>query len=240
MHSGGVLLISRPSFLFGEDASGSDTLSGVTAALASSCSAAGAFVSIKSIGNDEKAITTTMWFHGISFTVAMIPLLFGLPTPAVVPTAHEALLLSQVVWTSFLGQLMLSRGFQLLNPSVAAAINLSQVVHARTLSVLFLNDTLPWTGVVGSILIGGGVLSTQLGKQAKKDVACETGEGGEEAVLLTERPGDDEKSLSPVGGGLHVLNTSPSFAKPEGLEMPLAETESPCFVNDLDSDDGVR
>ena len=140
-----MLLISRPSFVFGEDNSGTDMLWGVVAALASSCFAAGAFLSIKSIGNDEQAITTTMWFHGVSFTVAVVPMLFGLPSPAVVPTAHEALLLSQVVWTSFVGQLMLSRGFQLLNPSVAAAINLSQVVHARTLSVLFLHDSLPWT-----------------------------------------------------------------------------------------------
>lgn len=118
---------------------------GVIAALASSCFAAGAFLSIKSIGNDEKAITTSMVFHTVSFTVALLPMLIGVPFPAVMPTAHEALLLSQVVWTSFVGQLMLSRGFQLLTPSVAAAINLSQVVHARTLSVLFLHDSLPWT-----------------------------------------------------------------------------------------------
>lgn len=222
------MLISRPSFLFGTD-SGSDKVGGVVAALVSSCFAAGAFICIKANGKDAHPITTALWFHTISASGSVIPMVFGLPFPASFPTPHEALLLSILVAMSFLGQLLLSRGFQLLNPSVAAAINLCQVVHARTLCVLFLGDDLPWTGVAGSILIGGGVLSTQLGKQKKSDVTLEERpDGAGDTVRLIEQQGDDEK--------VFTLTASDSL-KDQSLELVEGLDPLAAGVDDSNGDE---
>jgi drug/metabolite transporter (DMT)-like permease len=163
--AGGVILISKPVFLFGgTPIVGDKSILGVLAALGSACSAVGAFLSIKSLGNSEKPIVMSMWFHTVSFVAAVLPLCAGYPDHAVMPTIWECVLLTQIVWTSFFGQLMLSRGFQLLSPSVAAAMNLSQVVHARFLSIVFLHDSLQWNTACGSLLVCGGVLAAQLGK----------------------------------------------------------------------------
>lgn len=201
------MLISRPSFLFGAENSGSNTLWGVLTALSSSCFAAGAFLTLRSIGNDEKAVTTALWFHAISAFVCVVPILFSWPIPPVFPTHHEAWLLAFIVVSSFLGQLLLSRGFQLLSPSVAAAINLMQVAHARALSIMFLGDTLSWTGIVGSILVAGGVLSTQIGKNSNTDGPKEDGVTEERAILMTETFWGEGKSSS-RGGALYVLSSS--------------------------------
>ena len=85
-------------------------------------------------------------------------------------------------------------------------------------------------GVVGSILIGGGVLSTQLGKHTKKDVACEASIAAEEAVLLMDRQEDDEKSMNP-GGAMHVLSASATLEE-SALEMSTADAVRPCMMND--------
>lgn len=142
----------------------SSRLLGVLVGLLSSVCASLAFLSIKSLGNGEKAIVMTLWFHATAAIASVFPLLVSFPSPPVVPTLFEASLLLHIGWTSFIGQLLISRGFQLLSPSRAAAINLTQVVHARLLSTLVLHDAVSWPSFAGSGLIGLGVLAVQLGK----------------------------------------------------------------------------
>jgi drug/metabolite transporter (DMT)-like permease len=160
-----VVFISQPPILFGHGEAWSATrLVGILAGLGSSCCAAGAFLSIKSLGNDEEPIVMSMWFHTVSCLTSIIPMALGWPQPAVWPMLREWWLLSHVMWSSFLGQLMLSRGFQLLSPSSAAAVNLTQVVHARVLSIVVLEEHIELFSILGSVLVVGGVLLAQVGK----------------------------------------------------------------------------
>jgi drug/metabolite transporter (DMT)-like permease len=186
--AGGVALITHPPF-GGGHAWNTNRLIGVAAGLGSSVFAAGAFLSIKSLGNSEQAIVMSMWFHSVSAAVAIVPLCFSIPAPAVLPTLKETCLLVNVVWTSFIGQLLISRGFQLLAPSSAAAINLTQVMHARVLSTLVLHDPFHWFSFAGSALIVLGVLLSQLGKPRK---VTKEGNAQELASLAVE---DDEITL---------------------------------------------
>lgn len=170
--------------------------------------AAGAFLSIKSLGKSEQAIVMSMWFHSVSSAVAIVPLCFSVPAPAVLPTLNEACLLVNVVWTSFIGQLLLSRGFQLLSPSSAAAINLTQVVHARVLSTLVLHDPFHWFSFAGSALIALGVLLSQLGKPmkvAKEGHAQELASVAKEDDRFTLLHSGDLDSADCISGVQHQL-----------------------------------
>ena len=85
---------------------------------------------------------------------------------------------------------------------------------------------------MGSILIGGGVLSTQLGKHTSKDVACEASLAAdpEQAVLLTDRQADDENSAIP-GGAMHELKACDTTEE-TALEMSTADAARPCTMSD--------
>jgi drug/metabolite transporter (DMT)-like permease len=182
-----VVLITHPPFLFGgSKALDSRRLLGVGAGTASAVCAAGAFLSIKALGNSEQPIVMSMWFHSVSAIAAVVPLCLGWPDPAMLPSWQEMLLLAGVVATSFFGQLLISRGFQLLKPSTAASINLTQVVHAHLLSLVALRDAVHWYSFAGTALVAAGVLLAQ------SDTASEEG----------NKPGVDVNDLAGLSPAL--------------------------------------
>ena len=129
----GVAMLTHPTFLFGgaTTGSGAHRLLGVVAGTLAAIFAAAAFMSIKALGNSEEPIVMSMWFHTVAGAASVVPLALGMPEPFVPPNLRQAALLVGVVGTSFFGQLLISRGFQLLSPSLAAALNLTQVcIHA--------------------------------------------------------------------------------------------------------------
>ena len=191
-----MALITHPPLLFGDHQLDLHRLAGVGFGLVSACFSAGAFLSIKSLGYSEKPITMSMWFHCVSASACLVPLCFSFPDPAVMPSMQQAFVLGGVVITSFVGQLTISRGFQLLSPSTAAAINLTQVLHAHVLSILVLHDHVHWYSFVGAALIISGVLLAQAGKGSRAQKAAAPAEadrfelagmsrGGEQSALLT-------------------------------------------------------
>lgn len=72
-----------------------------------------------------------MHFHTATIVVSSLPLALGWPQKAVLPSAADAALLGGVAGTSFLGQLLLTRSFQLMPAAKAASINFSQVGGGR-------------------------------------------------------------------------------------------------------------
>jgi EamA-like transporter family len=162
--------VAEPPFVFGGGAAWSHRrLEGVLCGLASSFCSSCAFLSIGALGTSERPITMSLWFHCSATLTATVPLLLGIPTPATLPTTMDWVWLLNITWTSFVAQLLISRGFQLLAPSQAAAINLSQVLHAHVLAVTFLGEHLNWHSVLGAVLTAGGVLLTQMGKTWARD-----------------------------------------------------------------------
>ena len=163
--AGGVALITHPPLLFGSSGTAWTTgmSFGVACGLGSAAFAAVAFLSIKSLGSNERPIVMSMWFHTTAALTTIVPLCMRFPVPAVLPSWWETGLLLNIACMSFLGQLLISRGFQLLSPSSAAAINLTQVVHARVLSAAVLHDPVHWYSFAGSALIAAGVLLSRAG-----------------------------------------------------------------------------
>lgn len=87
----------------------------------------GAFVAIRAIDQSQTVLVLTGWYHWVVATTTSVPLLLGWPTPARLPTRHEAGLLVAVSAAHFVGQLLLNREFQLLSATRGSAINVLQV-----------------------------------------------------------------------------------------------------------------
>ena len=51
--------------------------------------AAAAFMTIKMLGSEEYPIVMTMWFHSAAGITALVPLCFGVPQAAVLPTLPQ-------------------------------------------------------------------------------------------------------------------------------------------------------
>jgi drug/metabolite transporter (DMT)-like permease len=68
-----------------------------------------------------------LWFHSATLVLSSIPLAVGWPQHATLPSLPDLGATLGVALTSFWGQLLLTRGFQLLDASKAAAINFTQV-----------------------------------------------------------------------------------------------------------------
>lgn len=67
------------------------------------------------------------YFHIFAFFSSVIPLAFGYPAPAVLPSALEAALLLAIACGSFGGNLLVNRAFQLELAAKASAVNFAQV-----------------------------------------------------------------------------------------------------------------
>lgn len=67
------------------------------------------------------------YFHIFAFVSSVIPLAFGYPAPAVLPSPLEAALLLAIACGSFGGNLLVNRAFQLELAAKASAVNFAQV-----------------------------------------------------------------------------------------------------------------
>ncbi|KAK9813698.1 hypothetical protein WJX73_004090 [Symbiochloris irregularis] len=165
----GVVLVSQPPVLFG----GSDSvpwtpqhMTGVLASIGAAFMVACAFVSIRFMSG-ESALSIALWFHTCSIFVGIVPTVVGWPSPAVVPSAQDALIMVFVGVTSFVGQVLLGRGYQLEVASKVAAVNYLQVVFASFFGIVFLGERLTLLAILGSILIAMGVVLANMGKAKK-------------------------------------------------------------------------
>jgi len=119
------------------------TPQGTVFGIVSATCAAGAFVAIRQIGNREPALVMSVWFHSTSLVSCLVPLLIGYPSPPVWPGAVDAVNLCSIAITSFFGQMLLSRGFQLQSAAKASAINLTQ---ARLIANALIKYGVAFTG----------------------------------------------------------------------------------------------
>lgn len=68
-----------------------------------------------------------LWFHTATLATSSLPLAVGWPQRGVLPAGGDAALLLGVAACSFLGQLLITRGMQVLSAAKASAINFMQV-----------------------------------------------------------------------------------------------------------------
>lgn len=144
----GVVLMTRPGFLFGGLEERLDPLA-VGVALAGAILSAGAYVTVRQLGRTEDPVVIVFWF-------AVIATLGSLPFTAVnglMPTPWEWGALLGIGVVTQLGQVFLTLGLREERAGRAMAVAYMQIVFAAIWGVLFFAEIPDLWGVTGALLI---------------------------------------------------------------------------------------
>ena len=157
----GVLVMVRPSFLFG----GGTALDPVTVGigLAGAMCSAMAYVTVRKLGATEHPSVIVFYFSLISIFAALPTALPG----ALWPTPMEWLVLLGVGVSTQLGQMAITNGLRLERAGRATATAYLQIVFAGTWGILFFAEIPDWGTVAGAALIVGSTLALARGKKVK-------------------------------------------------------------------------
>lgn len=149
----GVLLIARPTFLFGGDMRLDPfaTAVGVAGAIFS----AAAYVSVRKLGRTEHPTIIVFFFTLVTVPASLPGMLL---TGAVVPTVRELMFLSGVGVSAVMGQLYLTRGLQLEPAGRATAIGYVQIVFATLWGMIFFHEFLDPLSLLGAVMVMMSVL----------------------------------------------------------------------------------
>lgn len=147
----GVLLVARPTFLFGAGA-GLDPLA-VTIGLAGAVLSAAAYVLVRMLGG-EHHLVVILYFSALS-VIASVPATAANP---VMPGPVEWLLLTGIGGVTHLGQVFMTRGLHLERAGRATATGLVQIVFAAVWGALVFAQFPDAWGVAGGTLVVLGVL----------------------------------------------------------------------------------
>lgn len=173
----GVLLIARPTFLFGGDMRLDPvaTLVGMSGALFS----AAAYVSVRKLGRTEHPMIIVFYFTVVTVPASLPGML---ASGVVTPTATELGLLAGVGVTAALGQLYLTRGLQLEPAGRATAIGYVQILFAATWGMLFFGEYPDALSLMGAamVMVSVVVLARRRGRPETRAARVE--EGTAEAV----------------------------------------------------------
>jgi drug/metabolite transporter (DMT)-like permease len=145
---GGVLLLARPTALFGGAAPALPP-GPVAVALLGAFLSGGAYVSVRSLGRTDHPLVIVFWLALVSTT-------FSLPflaTGVVVPTLVDAGLLGVVGLTTFAGQLAITLGLRDEPAGRATGVAYLQVVFAILWGTLLLGEYPDAWMLVGALVI---------------------------------------------------------------------------------------
>lgn len=149
----GVLVMMRPSFLFG----GGTVLDPVTVGIGlfgAACSAM-AYVTVRKLGATEHPSVIVFYFSLISIFAALPTALPG----ALWPTPAEWLVLLGIGVATQLGQIAITNGLRLERAGRATATGYLQIVFAGTWGILFFREVPDWGTLAGAALIVGSTLA---------------------------------------------------------------------------------
>lgn len=144
----GIVVMARPTAVFGGAASGLPPVPVVVALVGSLLSGA-AYVTVRSLGRSDHPLVVVFWLALVS-TVGGVPFLAA---GSVVPSAIDWLLLALVGITTFVGQVFITMGLREERAGRAMGVAYLQVVFAAVWGILFLREYLnSWT-VTGAVLV---------------------------------------------------------------------------------------
>lgn len=147
---GGVLLVARPSFLFGGEGAGLDPL-GVTAALFGAVFSASAYVLVRRLRQEEPMVVV-FWFGLMSILMSLPFLAHGSTR---LPVGWEWLILLGVGLSTHFGQVFLTRGLQLESAGRATAVGYLQILFAAVWGLLLFRERPDlWTGAGALVIVG--------------------------------------------------------------------------------------
>ncbi len=152
----GVIVVARPSFLFGA----AQSLDGaaVTLDLVSAVFVAASYVTIRSIRRDPPLL--------VIFYFAVITVVLAAPLAAldfVRPTFFDLLLIVGIGLATHFGQLFITWAFRFERAGRASAIGYLQIVFAAAWGwLLFSEAPDPWTWVGAAVIVGATLAISRL------------------------------------------------------------------------------
>ncbi|KAJ1926082.1 hypothetical protein IWQ60_004094 [Tieghemiomyces parasiticus] len=167
----GIVLVAKPSFLFGVSHLPDDILFGrllaVLACLAGAVLSAMGYVIVRKVGRDVHYLVHVIYFGGISTLVSGLPfVLNGSLLPFLGSgggdsagkfiwprTTEEHLLLSGVGLAAFFGQALLNNGLQLSRAGPATLMRNLDVVFAFVFGVTIFHEIPDVMSILGSVII---------------------------------------------------------------------------------------
>jgi drug/metabolite transporter (DMT)-like permease len=146
--SAGVLLVTRPAFLFDAGGAALDPL-GVAAALGGAVLTAVAYVGVRELSRTEHPLVIVLWFPLVSLPASLPATL----AQGVWPRGFEWLALLGVGVFAQIGQVCLTRGLALEPVGRAMAISYVQIAFATLWGVLFFGEVPGVATLLGSLLV---------------------------------------------------------------------------------------
>lgn len=144
----GVVLMTRPAFLFGGLEQRLDPFA-VAVALTGAVFSAGAYVAVRRLGRTEDPVVIVFWFATIA-TLGAIPFTAA---NALLPTPTEWLLLLGIGVVTQIAQVFMTRGLREERAGRAMAVAYMQIVFAALWGALFFSELPDLWGAAGALLI---------------------------------------------------------------------------------------
>lgn len=164
----GVILITRPGFLFGGAAAGTD-LVGVGAALLGAILAAGAYVTVREASKTEHPLVIVFYFP-----LVMIPATAPFWPSFQLPVGWEWLVLLGVGVSTQIGQVFLTRGLSLEHAARAMTIGYAQIVLVAIWGMVFFGEFPDIWSAAGALLVIAGTLAVALSRRTPVPGAAHT------------------------------------------------------------------
>jgi drug/metabolite transporter (DMT)-like permease len=152
----GVLLLSRPSFLFGHSATVHPLYVGI--ALAGAVFSAAAYVTVRTMRGEDHPLVIVFYFALVSVP-ASLPLAIPVWIP---PTRVEWLVMLAVGIATQAGQVNITRGLQLEPAGRATAIGYLQIAFATTWGALLFHERPDLLALIGGAIVIAGTLGIAL------------------------------------------------------------------------------
>ena len=149
----GVVVVTRPTFLFGGPAAALPPGVVAVGLLGAVCSGV-AYVTVRKLGGTENASVIIFWFSAVS-VVGSIPLV----RDPVWPTPAEWLVLLGVGVSTQLGQVAITHGLRLERAGRATATGYLQIVFAGAWGIAFFGEIPDAATLAGALLIVASTLA---------------------------------------------------------------------------------
>jgi drug/metabolite transporter (DMT)-like permease len=145
----GVLLIARPTVLFGGEGAARLDPFAVGVALAGALLSAAAYVSVRRLSRTEHPLMIVFYFTLVTVPASLPGAIAG----KVMPRGWEWALMGGVGVTALLGQVFLTRGLQREPAGRATAIGYAQILFATIWGILFFRDWPDALSLAGAALV---------------------------------------------------------------------------------------
>lgn len=161
----GVVIVTRPSFLFGGESALPLLAAGI--GLVGAVASGTAYVSVRKLRATEHPMVIVFYFALVSVICSM-----PLAAPgALLPTPTEWVLLLAIGATTHVGQVAITRGLHMERAGRATAVGYLQIVFAATWGALAFGDHPDVSTILGALLIVASTLALSRGSSGEPEAA---------------------------------------------------------------------